>query len=147
MRTNSVRIHVGNLSTNLSKDLCRLLTIVALKTHKFSKILSGKLSTNFGKDLHPILTRVRCPNKLTYTDTHTYTKHVHLYLHTDSYLYTRAYTYLSSYTNTLKTFTQTLSNTHIFQHTHLATCIIRTDSIRRPSGPAAEINFILKDFV
>ena len=66
---------------------------------------------------------------------------------THTLTYTHALTHAPTYTNTLKTFTQTLTYTHTFQHihspthTHLATYILRKDSIRRPSGPAAGKSF------
>ena len=96
--------------------------------------MCGKLSTNFSKDSHRSLTSVRCLHR------HTYLPTPNTYLHTDTYLHTRAYTLTYLHMNILKIFTKTFLYAHIFQHihsptrahkhTHLATNILHTNSIR-----------------
>ena len=102
MPTNSVRIHAVKLSTNFSKDSCR------------------------------IFTSVRCIHRLIHTNTRTY-------LHqTITFTQTLTYTHFLTYTNTLKTF-----STYTHLHTHISTyMILHTNSVRRPSGRADEINLI-----
>ena len=55
--------------------------------------------------------------------------------------YTDARTFLHQTLTFIQTLTQTPFNTYTHLHTHLATCILHTNSIRRLSGRAAGINF------
>ena len=55
--------------------------------------------------------------------------------------YTDARTFLHQTLTFIQTLTHTPFNTYTHLHTHLATCILHTNSIRRLSGRAAGINF------
>ena len=72
-------------------------------------------------------------NELTFTHTLTYT---HALTHAPTYLHKH---FKDVHTNTYLRTHISAAYTHL--HTHLATYILRKDSIRRPSGPAAGKSF------
>ena len=99
------------------------------------RIRAVKLSTNFSKDSCRIFTSVPCIHRLIHTNTLTY-------LHqTITFTQTLTYTHFLTYTNTLKTFsTCTFFKIHTLTYNTSTYIILQTNSVRRPSGRADEIN-------
>ena len=102
------------------------------------RIRAVQLSTNFSKDSCRIFTSVSCIHKLIHTNTRTYPQQ------TITFTQTLTYTHFLTYTNNLKPFLHTPFNTYTHLHTtHTSTyMILHTNSVRRPSGRADEINLI-----
>ena len=162
MRANSVRIHAQKLSTNFSKDSCRILTrfscaqIHMPKTkveNSIEDLASNMFNSRFTIFELSELNWRACQLTCSLNIHHKHIRHYHL-LSIESFLSTRfikdLHQTLTSvrYPHRLKrthlhtyTYLHTHLSVHTLAYTHVAIYILRKDSIRRPSGPATGISF------